>query len=244
MQSDFHYYATYCAAVLAGYFHEEALEICYSANFVDLCTATFLQSIHAPIVAATTQLNMEMADTTTNLTGRQGITRIWSSFHFLPKDLYADPQKGSRRYKEKYRLICGPNGDLIVDTVNLAKGKSLQHIGIAMHVLADTWAHRGFAGTPSLVINNMSGDVVELIVILMATGVIGILRAFEQKGLGVKAWKWKFLSRLIYVLLAIACAVFIKSANVAVVIFAAALIYAALVRIITAVRPEKAIAIL
>jgi hypothetical protein len=23
-----------------------------------------------------------------------------------------------------------------------------------MHVLADTWAHRNFAGTPSLVINN------------------------------------------------------------------------------------------
>ncbi len=163
MQRDFHYYATYCAAVLVGYSPEEALEICYSANFVDHCSATFLTGIHAPVSAATTQLNMEMANTRMNLLGRQGITRVWSSFHFLPADLYADPKKGSRRYKEKYRLICGPNGDLLVDTVNLAKGKSLQHIGIAMHVLADTWAHRGFAGTPSLVINNMSGDVIELI---------------------------------------------------------------------------------
>ena len=27
MQKDFHYYATYCAAFLAGYTHEDALEI-------------------------------------------------------------------------------------------------------------------------------------------------------------------------------------------------------------------------
>lgn len=162
MQSDFHYYATYCAAAIVGYSTEEALTICYSANFVDLCSATFLTGIKAPKAAATTQLNMEMADTKMNLTGRQGITRIWSSFHFLPQDLYADPERGSKRYKEKYRLICGPNGDLLCDTINLAKGKSLQHAGIAMHVLADTWAHRGFAGTPSLVINNINGDVFEL----------------------------------------------------------------------------------
>ena len=162
MQEDFHYYATYCAASLAGYSPEEAYEICYSANFPDLCSATFLSGIHAPQAAATTQLTMEMADTKTNLTGRQNITRIWSSFHFLPADLSADPGKGSRKYREKYRLICGPNGDLLMDTVYLAKDKSLQHIGLAMHVLADTWAHCYFAGTPSLVINNISGDVFEL----------------------------------------------------------------------------------
>lgn len=162
MLVDFHYYATYCAACIAGFSPEEAAELCYSAGFVDRCTATFLQGIHAPTAAATTQLNMEMANTKMNRTGRQGITRIWSSFHFLPADLYADPKKGSRQYKEKYRLICGPNGELLKDTVCLAKGKSLQHMGIAMHVLADTWAHRYFAGTPSLVINNISGGVVEL----------------------------------------------------------------------------------
>ena len=162
MQEDFHYYATYCAACIAGYSPEEAAELCFSANFVDLCSATFLAGIDAPAAAATTQLNMEMADTKTNRTGRQGITRIWASYHFLPADLYADPEKGSKSYKEKYRLICGPNGALLKDTIALAKGKSLQHIGLAMHVLADTWAHRYFAGTPSLVINNISGDVFEL----------------------------------------------------------------------------------
>lgn len=162
MQEDFHYYATYCAAFLAGYSHEESLDIAYSAQFVDLCSATLLSKIKAPTVAATTQLQLELMDARTDLVGLQNITRIWSSFHFLPKDLYAEKKKRTKRYMDKYRLICGPNGDLVVDTVKLARNKPLQSVGIAMHVLADTWAHSGFAGTPSLVINNTDYEFTEL----------------------------------------------------------------------------------
>ena len=153
MQLDFHYYATYCAAYLAGYSHEECAEICYSAQFPDNCTRTFLAGVKAPASAATTQTNLELADADDGPVGLQDITRIWASFHFLPFDLYADVHKGGKRYKNKYRLICNSNGELVKDTVNLAKGKSLQAVGLAMHVLADTWAHRYFAGTPSVVIN-------------------------------------------------------------------------------------------
>ena len=154
MQLDFHYYATYCAAYLAGFTHEECAEICYSAQFPDNCTRTFLAGIKAPASAATTQTNLELADSDDSPVGRQDITRIWASFHFLPRDLYADVKKGGKQYKNKYRLICGPNGALLKETVELAKGKSLQAVGVAMHILADTWAHRNFAGTPSVVINN------------------------------------------------------------------------------------------
>ena len=112
--------------------------------------------------AATTQLNLEMMDADTSVVGLQDITRIWSSFHFLPRDLYAEKKHVSRRYRRKYRLICGPNGELVKDTVNLAKNTSLQAVGIAMHVLADTWAHRYFAGTPSLVINNTDSHFFEI----------------------------------------------------------------------------------
>ena len=163
MQIDFHYYATYSAAYLAGYTHEESLAICYSAQFVDCCTRTLLSTIKGPDSAATTQLQLEMMDARTDILGLQDITRIWSSFHFLPRDLNADPGKGSRIYKAKYRLICGPNGDLLAKTVNLAKNKSLQAVGLAMHVLADTWAHQNFAGTPSQVINNTDYWFYELI---------------------------------------------------------------------------------
>lgn len=155
MQEDFHYYATYCAAYIAGYSHEESMDICYSAQFVDLCTRTYLAGIRAPISAATTQLQLELAESGADPISLQDMTRIWASFHFLPRDLKAEPdRKCAKRYKNKYRLICGPNGDLLVDTVKLAKGKPLQAVGLAMHVLADTWAHRYFAGTPSLAINN------------------------------------------------------------------------------------------
>ncbi len=162
MQEDFHYYATYCAAFLAGYSHEESLDIAYSAQFVDLCSRTFLSTIGAPLDAATTQLQLELMDARTDIIGLQEITRIWVSFHFLPKDLYAIKQRRTRRYLNKYRLICGPNGELVRKTIELAKDKHLQSVGIAMHVLADTWAHSYFAGTPSLVINNTDYDFYEI----------------------------------------------------------------------------------
>lgn len=164
MQKDFHYYATYCAAYIAGYSHSDSLAIAYSAQFVDCCSVTLLQKIGAPSHAATTQLQLEMMNAPTDIIGRMDITRIWASFHFLPGDLYAKPEKRcSRSYLNKYRMICQPDGALLVDTVNLARGKSLQSAGVAMHVLADTWAHRIFAGTPSLVINNTNGYFYELI---------------------------------------------------------------------------------
>ncbi len=113
MQMDFHYYATYAAAYLAGYSHEESMGICYSAQFVDECTRTYLKSIKGPLSAATTQLQEELADARTDLPGIQDITRIWASFHFLPRDLYRNPKRRcSRAYRRKYRLICGPNGEL------------------------------------------------------------------------------------------------------------------------------------
>ena len=163
MQLDFHYYATYCAAVLAGYSHEEASQICYSAQFADNCTRTFLARIKGPSAACTTQLTMEMADAETNKAGLADITRIWASFHFLPYDLYADVPKGTKNYRDKYRLLCRNNGTLVADTVNLAKGKTLQAVGVAMHVLADTWAHANFAGTPSMMMNNTNYHFYEYI---------------------------------------------------------------------------------
>lgn len=163
MQEDFHYYATYCAAHLAGYGPDECADIAYCAQLPDWCTRTLLAGLGAPLAAATTQLQLELADARTDVVGLQDITRTWASFHFLPRDLAADPGRGGKRYKQKYRLICGPNGELLRETVELARGRGVQAVGLAMHVLADTWAHQHFAGTPSLVINNTSGAFVELV---------------------------------------------------------------------------------
>lgn len=162
MQLDFHYYATYCAAFLAGYSHEESLAIGYSAQFVDCCCKPLLQKLGAPAAAATTQMQAELMNERSDIVALQNITRIWASFHFLPYDLYAKLPRHPRIYMNKYRLICKPNGKLLCNTVNLAKGSSLQAVGIAMHVLADTWAHSYFAGTPSNVINNTNSFFYEL----------------------------------------------------------------------------------
>ena len=159
MNPDFHYYATYCAAILAGFSHDESMALCYSDQLVDLCSATLLTKIKGPLSAATTQLQLELMDARTDMIGLQNITRIWASFHFLPYDLAAEPPKRcSKRYRSKYRLICQPNSELLERTVRLAKDKGMQ----AMHILADTWAHRNFAGTPSLVINNSNRYFYEL----------------------------------------------------------------------------------
>ncbi len=163
MQKDFHYYATYCAAFLAGFTHEECMDICYSAQFTDWCSDTLLLKLGAPRSAATTQLQLEMMDAPTDIISLQNITRIWASFHFLPGDLYAQKPKCSMRYLNRYRLICNPNSELVVKTVENAKNVSLQAVGLAMHILADTWAHRYFAGTPSLVINNTDSYFFEIL---------------------------------------------------------------------------------
>lgn len=165
MQADFHYYATYSAAFLAGFSHEECVKIAYSAQFVDLCSKTLLNKINAPTAAATTQLQLEMMDMRTDIPGLLEITRIWTSFHFLPYDLNAKLKWHSKLYMDKYRLMCNPNGALVAETVKLAKkagAHNYEAIGVAMHVLADTWAHRYFVGTPSYVMNNTDNDFYEV----------------------------------------------------------------------------------
>ncbi len=163
MNKDFHYYGTYSAAILAGHSHEEALCIARSAFFVDLCTKPVLNSVGAPTEAATTMLAMEMADAGSDILSQQDMTRIWASFHFLPGDLYSTRKRCGRKYMQKYHLICKPNGDLLKDTVMQVKGKGPEATGLAMHVLADTWAHQHFAGTPSRVINDTNYHFFEVL---------------------------------------------------------------------------------
>lgn len=86
--------------------------------------------------------------------------------------------------------------------------------------------------------------MIYLIVIRALTGTIDILRSFEQKNMKVPAWKGMFISGIIHILTAIACAIFIKSADIAVYIYAAGLVYSAVTRIITAVRAPDPITIL
>ena len=74
-----------------------------------------------------------------------------------------------------------------------------------------------------------------LIAIHMFTGAIDILRAMESRRYG-SSWKLTFSSGVINVLLAIVCLIFIKMTMIAVMIYAVGMIYAGVMRIITAFR--------
>ena len=78
MQLDFHYYATFCAAILAGFSRSDSLAIAYADQFVDECSVTLLSKIKGPSAAATTQLQSELLNARTDRSGLQDITRIWS----------------------------------------------------------------------------------------------------------------------------------------------------------------------
>ena len=119
------------------------------------------------------------------------ISKIWAPFHFLPGNTtgtevkYDGPEKyvpnfikkslkiqewnNNASERKKFHLLCLPNSDLVVDMVECIREdvngigltNKLEHIGMAMHVLADTWAHYWFAGTPAWHINDAEGTVYE-----------------------------------------------------------------------------------
>lgn len=68
------------------------------------------------------------------------------------------------------------------------------------------------------------------------TGVIDILRALEAKSYGGSTWKLSVVNGAVEILIALTCAVFLKSDEVLICIYAAGLIYSALVRIASAFR--------
>lgn len=111
------------------------------------------------------------------------IRKVWMPFHFLPGNLdgeveytgeksYKDKKFFTERDEEDFRCLCLHNSETVFQMLqetrkeyeNFAtmgeeenedeREKMLYLIGIRMHVLADTWAHEFFTGTPSWWINN------------------------------------------------------------------------------------------
>ncbi len=75
-----------------------------------------------------------------------------------------------------------------------------------------------------------------LIVIHAFSGIIETLRALESRKTVDGPWKLKLGHGIINFMLALACLVFIKQTNTALIIYSVGLIYSALIRIISAFR--------
>lgn len=75
-----------------------------------------------------------------------------------------------------------------------------------------------------------------LIFVYAFSGVIGVLRAMESRRTVAGPWKMKFTHGLVDFLLALACLIFIRQENTALIIYCLGLIYSAIMRIISSFR--------
>ena len=148
MEIDFHHAATYVAARIAGFSHENADIIAYSAQYVDDATSSGAicfdnKAMYSRISSAHKSLDLDNMNNAENHV-------VWLPFHFLPGNgrlgVGRDPTGDFIN-----KIVCGPDSPIAQEMVAAAirdQGKpySLHRLGITMHVYADTWAHQGFAG--------------------------------------------------------------------------------------------------
>ena len=164
MDLNYHYCVTYSAARKAGFDLDDALIIAWSAWYVDKCKNVTVQSTERIFLDNLKDVYEEEA------IHRAVQAVIWASFHFLPGDYEAirNYQTAGHETDQKYHLICGPESFLVNTLVQAArdryqtsgdgpdeKKKALMRIGIAMHTLADSYAHQSFAGISSKEINEV-----------------------------------------------------------------------------------------
>ena len=182
MNQDFHYNATYLAARFAGFTKEEGLVIATAAQFVDDCLPDKMKNNPYVSQVATCEDSGKLGEHFIGPAAykKQDILnrrRIWSYFHFLPGNLEEEvPYNGDREKtalsgehwtyenggSDGFRLMCLPNSRMALSMIGdiIEKGKNnqdlLEFIGLRMHVLADTWAHSYFSGTPDQCVNDLN----------------------------------------------------------------------------------------
>lgn len=135
MHKDFHLYGTYLAARLAGRNAEHAKATAFAAQATDDFTYSEYAVCQSPCAMITEDMNV--------------LKTYWSTFHFLPSGI-GTPLTEERMY------ITGPEGLLFNKLLGIANGLrekndrlNLAYLGIIMHIIADTFSHKGFSGIPS-----------------------------------------------------------------------------------------------
>lgn len=183
MNLDFHYYGTFVAACMAGYLPEDAKIIAFAAQFVDECDKSNLRNFGKVKAIPTVQSFSDMLDITLPMSEKNkklqnSVREIWMPFHFLPgnirccKHSYQGDNSCSKpkwqysdEQKKIFELLCCSDSEIATDMINdtvLNYSTNLHMIGIRMHVLADTWAHQYFAGTPSWFVNDYIGTIIPI----------------------------------------------------------------------------------
>ncbi len=148
MQIDFHHTVTYVTARAAGFDHPEAEKIAYCSQYVD-------DAVHTGTVRFQNQALYDRGCSAHKMVDYRNLKalanhRVWLPFHFLPgNDGCEAGDNPNQPFIEK--VICRKDSPVARDMVAACirdrdKSFALHRLGITMHVYADTWAHRDFAG--------------------------------------------------------------------------------------------------
>ena len=192
MNMDFHYYATYVAARLAGYNFNDSQIIAYASQYVNDYNKDKLNKNLTPGLdpIPTSQTYNEIAkydlDRNWSETHLVETSRIYIPFHFLPGNYGSNLNKkaytGKKideshinynfhyddEAKEQFKLLCLPNSTLVSEIINdiiynhTEKPYILELIGLRLHAMCDTWSHSNFVGIPAWFINNTASSIYEI----------------------------------------------------------------------------------
>lgn len=148
MQIDFHHTVTYVCARMAGFSHEEADIISYSAQYVDEATNDGILKFeggqkYSRMASAHKMIDRRNFSEAAN-------HKVWVPFHFLPGN-GDSPSRSNPNGSFIRKLVCKPNSYVSREILDMCRSKkdkpyALHRLGITMHVFADTFAHQGFAG--------------------------------------------------------------------------------------------------
>jgi hypothetical protein len=141
MLKDFHYFATALIARCAGFSAQDALTIAYASQYVNDATEGSPMRIHPDTTIRFEPVRTALFDGPTTWS-EQKQTVI--PFHFLPPLPFTPPGFGFT-----YLVDDGsPFSRLVLDDACHEEDvtRRLCRIGIALHAMADTWAHQGFSG--------------------------------------------------------------------------------------------------
>ena len=149
MQLDGHHTLTYVLSRMIGFEHYEANIIAYSAQYVDDATNSGNINFTNGAMFSRYSSAHSIFDLRHNFDNEEN-NLVWVPFHFLPGN---DGKVAGANVKGSFinKLVCKPYSPVAVDLLDncmedINKDYALHRLGITMHVFADTFAHKGFAG--------------------------------------------------------------------------------------------------
>lgn len=144
MEIEYHYYITYIIARRAGFSGDKAYKIAYASQYVD--DNKFDYEIHGA-----DDIFVNAVSQTEDITKpKESLLRIYPLFHFLPgtlDEVVAHYKRYPRRDGKLHIFNTIPGNSNAKSLMETALNSSnLYRIGIATHMLADTFSHQNFVG--------------------------------------------------------------------------------------------------